>query len=49
MKNEISIEELNSNVRETQETLLDETRNMFLVSSVFFRCKLPRIVKYIVS
>lgn len=35
MKNEISVEELNSNVRETQETLLDETRNMLNFISLF--------------
>lgn len=35
MKNEISVEELNSNVRETKETLLDETRNMLNFIGLF--------------
>lgn len=35
MKNEISVEELNSNVRETQEIPLNETRNMLNFIGLF--------------
>lgn len=35
MKNEISVEELNSNVSETKEILLNETRNMLNFIGLF--------------
>lgn len=35
MKNEISVEELNSNVSETQEILINETRNMLNFIGLF--------------
>ena len=35
MKNEISVEELNSNISETQEILLNETRNMLNFIGLF--------------